>query len=332
MDQSLKPDEVQYIQEFIETLHSTLDDLVGRYKTFNQDTSCEDALKELNILDNQVSELNEKIKGLCDVEFDVKSIDRDQEHLMNLKEEIAKVIQGLKVLQQNVDTLNSVSESILPEHSNDDSLEITEIKNKIVNGEMKWFVSIKSKESNAGYFRNVEIRQKADDSIVGKIQLIQPGTEVTIKCSEINDDSPYLIVRDQNGKDYSEFQYFPLKILSICCRPDSTLEVQIKNLTDKNFENCFIISARTAISQSFSVPPRGTRSIQAICQLSEVNCVVWNAAEEKYDSLVFPFYQNFNYSSIVDDLTEDQKKLFDEYLETHPNYSLLAIKNHILNP
>ena len=309
MDQHLRPDEAQYIQEFIETLRSTLDDLVGRYKTFNQDTSCEEALTELNSLDSQVSELNEKIKELCVAEVDVKSIDRDQEHLINLQEEIGKVIIEIKNLKENVDNINSSLEKILPDYSEGDYLEITEIKNRIKHGEMIWFVSIKSNKTNKGYFRNVEIVEEVNKSIVGKIQLIQPGTEVTIKCYEIKSDSPRLFAQVKNDKVSEEFAYFPIRILSITLRPDNTLEVQVKNLSEKKFENNYIVGSGAGISDPFDINPCQAKSVQAVCQHSQVNCLVWNVNEKTYMSSAMLFQPNFNYETIVADLTEEQKRV-----------------------
>jgi hypothetical protein len=325
------PQEANFIEEFNRKIETALQELLGRYKKLNEDYSSEEALSELTSLSEQVSQLTEKISDLCTIDFDIKSLNRDQEKLLELQEELKIIISNIKNLKENVDNLQVLSNEILPDYQQGDILEITGIFYRNKNEKRIWSVTVRSRDSNKGYFRNVDIvliSDNAERTVLGKIKLIQPNTEVKIALEYLGNYSPKVQAFIESNPVSDEYQYQLVLIKGVFISDDDSILVKVLNTSDEKLESNAIYVDQNPISNEFVLNKRQSKTVQIYPQTNITNLICGNTVLKQYISDFFNCSIQFIIDSELNDL---QKEQFYKIAKSDSIQDMILARRLVLN-
>lgn len=328
-DHSSTEEQQNFISQFIQSIEQSLNSLLGKYQIIASETSSQEAFTELCNLDNQITELDSKIKDIHKYEINTECLDRDREKLKTLQEELREVVQELRTLKDNVDNLKSLAEDLLLDPQDGDTLDIVDVdlKRKSENDE-RWTITVKAGNKNKGNFRNVKIVENENNILVPNILLIEPGMTVRVHCERPLNVGSYIFAKIDDSVILSQFYVFHLKIVEVINNNPSS--IIIKNLSKEYISNSSIYGEGVQEQVIFEIQPFETIIEKLTLQANTEKLVLYNL--ENSISLSANFI--INHRSTDDfyyDLTPDQMNLFKMHMGQNPGVDKNQLKQAILN-
>lgn len=331
-DRSHTEEQQNFISQFILSIEQSLNSIIGKYQIIASETSSQEAFVELCNLDDQVAELSSKIEEIHRYEINAESLDRDREKLKNLQEELREIIQELKSLKENVDNLKSLTEDLLLDPQEGDSLVIADVdlKMKSESGQ-RWTVTVKAGNKNKGNFRNVKIVEGESNTVVSNILLIEPGMTVRVQTEKPLSVGSHISIQSENSTILNQFYIFHLKIEEVISNSSSII---LKNLSDEYISNFGVYGEGISDSGIYSIEPFGTLIIKVTLSAYTDRITLFSCESNMTISPYFIInnraYDDF-LNNFLSDLTPEQSDLFKKLMIQNPGADKYQLKQSILN-
>lgn len=332
-DQNLPNEQQIFISQFTQSIQLSLQSLLNKYQIVASESSSQEALSEIQVLDDEVSQLLTKIQEICSYQITPESLDRDREKLKDLQKELQETIQVLRALKENVDNLKRLTEDLMLDPQEDDKLEIIDVDTK---GKDKssiiWTVTIKSNTKNKGNFRDVKIMGSYNKSPVCTVLLIEPGMTIKVQCDLPLQVGEVVSAEFKNCIVSDKYYIFSLKIVEVA---ENTGDMVIKNLSSDDVLNFGIFLEGVTLNSFYNIGAYEIIRIKNNFPI-EANRVVLYDASTSYSISNYYQIKNAITPELQRDLTPDQRANFNTFMEKNPQadpiqVKLALIKGEIIN-
>ena len=326
-DQNYHNEQQIFISQFTQSIQQSLQSILSKYQIVASESSSQEALSEIHVLDDQVAELLTQIQEICSYQISPESLDRDREKLKDLQKELQDTIQILRTLKENVDNLKRLTEDLMLDPQENDKLEIIDIDLKRKgNSGFIWTVTIKSDIKNQGNFRNVKIVSNSTNQPICTILLIEPGMTIKVPLDTPPKIGEFISAKVENCLVSNDFYIFSLKIVEVTAK---TGDVVIKNLSNQDVLNFKIYTEEYDMNNLYNIGAYDIIRVKNSILIDVNRTVLYDSVSS---STISDFFQikHVISQSFLEDLTPEEKENFNTFIQKNPQADPVQVKMALL--
>ena len=180
---------------------------------------------------------------------------------------------------------------------------------------------------NKGNFRNVQIVENINNRVVACFLLMEPGTTVKLRTEIPLTVTSSLVAQVENVVVSEYFYIYPLKIVEVVM--NETTDVIIKNLCINNISNFGIFGEGFNPADIYNIGQYGALKLKYTYAIVTDKLVLYNKDDGQAISNYF-YLENNSIDDLLNDLSADQKLLFQQVLEKNPNSDVIQLKLSVI--